>query len=127
MFNRRIFMALAALLVLSAPSFAGGGGAKKDATISVRNDQSVPIAVFVGQDAVTKAAALPPFPTQAQIEAAGGVIVNAGQVLATKVVAGTIPVAASNSDGPAGSMSVTIGKGQTKKYAFTNANIFVAY
>jgi hypothetical protein len=65
--------------------------------------------------------------TQAQIEAAGGVIVNAGQVLATKVVAGTIPVAASNSDGPAGSMSVTIGKGQTKKYAFTNANTFVAY
>jgi hypothetical protein len=122
-----MFMALVALLVFAAPSFAGSGGAKKDATIKIRNDQAVPIAVFVGQDAVTKAAALPPLPSQAQIEAAGGVIVNPGRESSTKVVAGTIPVVAANGiDAPA-SMNVTIGKGQTKKYALTNANVFVAY
>ena len=127
MFTRRMFMALAALLVFATPSFAGSGGAKKDATIKIRNDQAVPIAVFVGQDAVTKADALPPFPSQAQIEAAGGVIVNPGRESSTKVVAGTIPVVAANGiDAPA-SMNVTIGKGQTKKYALTNANVFVAY
>jgi len=127
MFSRRFFMALVALLVFASPSFAGGGGAKKDATISVRNDQAVPIAVFVGQDAVTKAGLLPPAPTPAQIAAAGGVIVNPGETSLTKVVAGTIPVVASSTAGPPGSMSVTVGKGQTKKYAFTAANIFVAY
>ena len=130
MFSRRFFMALVALLVFAAPSFAGGGGAKKDATISVRNDQAVPIAVFVGQDAVTRAGLLlppAPPPTPAQIAAAGGVIVNPGETSLTKVVAGTIPVVASSTAGPPGSMSVTIGKGQTKKYAFTAADIFVAY
>lgn len=130
MFNRRFFMALAALLVFAAPSFAGSGGAKKDATISVRNDQAVPIAVFVGQDAVTKGQALffaPGVPTPAEIAAAGGVIVNPGQTSLTKVVAGTIPVAASRQGGVPGLMNVTVGKGQTKKYAFTAADIFVAY
>lgn len=120
-------MALVALLVFASPSFAGGGGAKKDATISVRNDQAVPIAVFVGQDAVTKAGLLPPLPTPAQIAAAGGVIVNPGETSLTKVVAGTIPVVARSAEGLPGSMSVTVGKGQTKKYAFTAADIFVAY
>ena len=127
MFTRRMFMALAALLVFVSPSFAGGGGAKKDATIVIRNDKAIPIAVFVGQDAVTKAAALPLAPSQAQIEAAGGVVVNPGSESRTKVVAGTIPVVAGDGiDAPA-SMNVTIGKGQTKKYALTNANVFVAY
>jgi hypothetical protein len=127
MFSRRMFLALAALLVFAAPSFAGSGGAKKDATITIRNDQAAPIAVFVGQDAVTKAAGLPANPTQAQIEAAGGVVVNPGKETSTKVVAGTYPVLAANAAGGNKSISVTLAKGQTKKYAFTNANDLVAY
>lgn len=119
-------MALVALLVFASPSFAGSGGAKKDATIIVRNDKAVPIAVFVGQTAVANAQGLPPVPTQAQIEAAGGVIVNPGNELSTKVVAGTIPVLASDMEDRE-LMNVTIGKGKTKRYAFTNDNVFVAY
>jgi hypothetical protein len=126
MFSRRMFMALVALLVFASPSFAGSGGAKKDATIIVRNDKAVPIAVFVGQTAVANAQGLPPAPTQAQIEAAGGVIVNPGNELSTKVVAGTIPVLASDMVNNA-LINVTIGKAKTLRYAFTNGNVFVAY
>jgi hypothetical protein len=128
MFSRRMFVALAALMVFTAPAFAGGGGAKKDATIVVRNDTSEPIAVFIGKDAVTKGLALTGTPTPEQIAAAGGVVVNPGASTSQKVVAGTIPVGAGagTTDTTRTATDVTIGKGQTKSYAYT-VNKLTAY
>lgn len=52
MFNRRMFVALAVCLVVSASSaFAGGGGgAKKDSTIKVNNNTSNLLYAFVDVD-----------------------------------------------------------------------------
>lgn len=48
MFNRRMFVALACCLAVSASSaFAGGGGAKKDSTIKVVNQTNNPVYAFV--------------------------------------------------------------------------------
>ena len=49
MFNRRMFVALAMCLAVSASSaFAGGnGGTKKDPTIRVKNNSGNPVYVFV--------------------------------------------------------------------------------
>lgn len=60
MFNRRMFVALAACLAISASSaFAGNhGGSKKDATIKVRNGSSDTLFAFVdvSAQAIQKAA-----------------------------------------------------------------------
>jgi len=121
MFTRRMILSLIAVFALSIGSaFAGSGGTKKDATINVRNDSAVPIAVFVGTDAVTLGAALPPGASEAQVEAAGGFVLAPGASRSTKVVAGTHPVAAS--DAPKVVIqraSATIGKGKTLNYAYT--------
>ena len=117
-------MAVCAILT-SSTAFAGSGGTKKDATIGVRNDTSGPIAAFVDPDPV-KVGALPAVPTQAQIEAAGGKLINAGSTQLFKVSAGTYTLAAGTNPATAPSISVTIGKGQTKKYAFTGSAL-VAY
>lgn len=128
MFNRRIWLALAMTLVMSASSaFAGGnGGTKKDATISVRNDTTAVIAAFVDPDAA-KINALPAVPTQAQIEAAGGKLVNPGATVKFAVKAGTYTLAAGTDPQLPATVSVTIGKGKTKKYAFTPLAELVAY
>ena len=48
MFSRRLFIALAACLVLSSSTaFAGGGGTKKNSTIRVINNGANPIYAFV--------------------------------------------------------------------------------
>ena len=117
-------MAVCAILT-SSTAFAGSGGTKKDATISVRNDTSGPIVAFVDPDPV-KVGALPAVPTQAQIEAAGGQLINAGATGKFKVSAGTYQLAAGASVATSVRTSVTIGKGQTKKYAFTGSAL-VAY
>ena len=126
MFHRRFFLALVACAILSSSTaFAGSGGTKKDATITVRNDTSRPIAAFVDPDAA-KISALPAAPTEAQINAAGGQLVNPGSKASFKVSAGTYTLAAGHSAVSPASISVTIGKGQTKNYAFTGSAL-VAY
>ena len=120
MFNRRTLLTLAVCAILSTTTaFAGSGGTKKDATIGVRNDSSGPIAAFVDPDAA-KVGALPANPTQAQIEAAGGQLINAGGIATFKVTAGTYTLAAGPTIATAASTSVAIGKGKTKNYAFKN-------
>ena len=127
MFARRMFVALAACAVLtSSTAFAGGnnGGSKQDPIIKVRNDSGGPIAAFIDPDPV-KIAALPATPTQAQIEAAGGKLVNAGATVEFKMKVGTYLLAAGNNPGNAPSVSVTTAKGQVLLFAYTNANTLV--
>ncbi len=125
MFNRRALLVMAVCAVLtSSTAFAGGGGTKKDSTISVRNDTRAVSAAAV--DPTPAFLALPPNATQAQIEAAGGKVINPGATADFKVSAGTYRLVASNGL-VAGDTSVTVGKGQTKRYAFTNAGALVAY
>lgn len=112
-------MAVCAVLT-SSTAFAGGGGTKKDATISVRNDTAGVIAAFIDPDPA-KIAALPAAPTQAQIEAAGGKLVNPKGTAEFKVTAGTYVLAAGNNPAAPATVNVTIGKGKTKKYAYTPA------
>lgn len=128
MFNRRIWLALAMTLLMGTSSaWAGGnGGTKKDATISVRNDTTGVIAAFVDPDPA-KINALPAVPTQAQIEAAGGKLVNPGATVKFSVKAGTYALAAGTNPAAPATASVTIGKGQTKKYAFTVAGALAPY
>ncbi len=121
-----MFLVLAACAILtSSTAFAGSGGTKKDATISIRNDSSSPVAAFVDPDsAKLDALSKIPSPTEADIKAAGGQLVNAGATVTVKVAAGTHPILVAT---PAQfNSSSTIGKGQTKKYAFTGSGI-VAY
>ncbi len=126
MFHRRFFLALVACAILSSSTaFAGSGGTKKDATITVRNDTSRPIAAFVDPDAA-KISALPVTPTEAQINSAGGQLVNPGSTATFKVSAGTYVLAAGNNPASPASTSVTIGKGQKKNYSFTGSAL-VAY
>lgn len=123
MFNRRIFLAMAVCTILaSSTAFAGSGGAKKDATICVRNDTKNPIAAFVDPDS-SKIAALPASPTEAQINAAGGQLVNPGATASFKVAAGTYVLAAGSNPAAPVSTSVTIGKGQKKSYAYTGSTL----
>ena len=124
MFNRRFFLALSAFAILcTSTAFAGSGGTKKDATISLRNDSSGPIAAFVDPDSakISKLAAISS-PTEADIVAAGGQLVNPGAIVSFKVSAGTYSLVAGPSTSSTKSASVTIGKGQAKNYAFTNAS-----
>ena len=125
MFIRRTFLAMAVCAILtSSTAFAGSGGTKKDATIGVRNDTSGVIAAFVDPD--SKAAALTSSSTVAQIEAAGGKVINPGATATFKVSAGTYVLAAGANPASPTSKSVTIGKGQTKNNAFTGSAL-VAY
>lgn len=125
MFNRRALLVMAVCAVLtSSTAFAGGGGTKKDSTISLRNDTGAVSAAAV--DPTPAFLALPPTATQAQIEAAGGKVINPGATADFKVSAGTYRLVASNGL-VNGDTSVTVGKGQTKRYAFTNAGALVAY
>lgn len=120
MFTRRMFVALAALMLFATPAFAGGGS-KKDPTVTVKNDTSTPIAVFIGKDAVTKGMALTGSPTPEQIAAAGGVVVNAGASVSQKVVAGTVQIGAGAGTTPE-TRTMTefkIEKGQTKSFSYT--------
>lgn len=133
MFNRRMFALMVCCFALSASSaFAGGGGgSKKDATIGVRNDRAEVVIVFVGATAVEKAMALTPPYTAAKVTNAGGVFVNPGKTAVTKVQAGTHPVVAvvadTNNILAQAQTNVTIGKGQTKNYAFVAPAALVAY
>jgi hypothetical protein len=81
MFNRRMFVALACCLAVSASSaFAGGsGGAKKDSTIKVVNQGSNPVYAFVDvaqADIATAAAKADPI---AAFKALGGKQIAAGK------------------------------------------------
>ena len=120
MFNRRVWLALTMALLMGSSAFAGGGGGtKKDATISVRNDTTGVIAAFVDPDPA-KIAALPAVPTQAQIEAAGGKLINPKATVKFPVKAGTYVLAAGTNPTAPATATVVIGKGQTKKFAFSN-------
>ena len=127
MFNRRALLVMAVCAVLtSSTAFAGGGGTKKDGTISVRNDTAGIIAAFIDPDPA-KIFSLPANPTQAQIEAAGGKLVNPNATVDFKVSAGTYNLAAGTNPAAPASVSVTVGKGQTKRYAFTSGGVLAAY
>ena len=115
MFNRRMFVALAVCLAVSASSaFAGGnGGTKKDSTVVVNNNTNGPVAAFVGVDPAQASTAT----TQQQVEALGGRIIQAGSSHSFKVKAGSQPVivAAVGSGSPVVlvNTSVNAQKGQT--------------
>lgn len=127
MFTRRMLVALAACAVLtSSTAFAGGnnGGTKQDPIIKVRNDSGAPIAAFIDPDPA-KIASLPAQPTKAQIEAAGGKLVNPGATAEFKMQVGTYLLAAGSNVSTAATANVTTVKGQVYSYAYTNANALV--
>lgn len=118
--NRRTFAVLAVCLCVSGSAFAGGGGTKKDATITVTNNTAAQIGV-----AVDYTGALPPA-TVAAFQAGGGKIVNAGDTATFKVKAGAHTVIAGDADfNPfAGSpATVSVGKGQTKAGGVSAAGV----
>lgn len=82
MFNRRMFVALAVCLVVSASAaFAGGGGgAKKDSTIKVNNNTSSAVYAFVDVPSsdISSAASKPPTEILAAFNALGGKPIAAG-------------------------------------------------
>jgi hypothetical protein len=108
--NRRTFAVLAVCLCVSGSAFAGGGGTKKDATITVKNDTAASIGVAVDPTAALLAAATP-----AAFQAAGGQIVNPGDTATFKVKAGAHRVIAVDAAGAGlGDVNVAVAKGGTK-------------
>ena len=110
--NRRMFVALAALLCLSASTaFAGGnGGTKKDATIKVTNNSTVEIGVAVNPSAALLAATTPE-----QFVARGGKIVAPGDTYTVKVKAGSQRVVVVDGAGDdIGDTRVAVAKGQNQ-------------
>ncbi len=87
--NRRLFVALVASLMcfVSSSAFAGGGGAKKDATITVKNETSDPIGVAVDPSAALLSAVSSG--DLAKFQANGGKVVNPGDTVRFSVKAGT--------------------------------------
>ncbi|MCA9182518.1 MAG: hypothetical protein KDA51_13725 [Planctomycetales bacterium] len=129
MLSRRMIVALAACAILSSSTaFAGGGngGSKADPIINVRNDSSAQIAAFINPDPA-KIAALPANPTQAQIEAAGGKVINPGKTQKFTVKQGTYIVAAGVNVNTAPQVQVTTAMGKVYNYAYTNANTLVKF
>lgn len=132
MFSRRLFVALAVALMMGSSAFAGGGGGtKKDATITVRNDTLLPIAAFIDITPAQTAAlaAIVGGPTQTQIEAQGGKLINPGASASFAVRAGTYTLSAGSGFTAATSTAaaVTIGKGQTKRFAYTQFNTLAGF
>ena len=102
MFNRRMFVALAVCLVVSASSaFAGGGGgAKKDSTIKVNNNTSSLLYAFVdvpGAD-ITLAAAKPKTEVLAAFDALGGKPIATGANVSFSVKTGAHKLTVLNID-----------------------------
>ena len=123
MFNRRMFVALAVCLVVSASSaFAGGGGgAKKDSTIKVTNTTANVIFAFVDVDetAIVKAQnSVGPGAKLAAIKALGGKWIAAGGSANFSVKTGVHMVIIFNSQFPLILIKRTIvtEKGQTASY-----------
>lgn len=131
MFTRRMIVALAACALLSSSTaFAGGGngGSKSDPIISVRNDTATPIAAFIDPDPAKIAVlAAIPVPTQADIEKAGGKLVNPGKLVEFKVKQGTFLLAAGVNPAAPATVNVTTASGGKYRYAYWSNNTFVKY
>lgn len=83
--NRRIALALAVCMAFSASSvFAGGGGTKKDSTITVTNNTEFGIGVAVDPSNSLLASTTPE-----EFVARGGKILNPGDTYTVKVKAGS--------------------------------------
>lgn len=122
MISRRIFAAMAVCLFLSSSAFAGHGGTKKDSTVRVRNDSNTPIAAFIDPNPAV-IAGLGSSPTQAQIEAAGGKLINSGQTADFKVKSGSFTLAAGSNPSTAASTTVNVPRGSTKSFSFNGSTL----
>lgn len=122
MFNRRMLVALAACLILSASTaMAGGGGTKKDSTIKVINNGPNPIYAFVDvPDASIQAAAGALDPITAFNNLGGKEIAAGGNSHSFSVKAGTHTVTAVDIvlEAPVGKKPVTTSKGKTSDVTF---------
>jgi hypothetical protein len=96
--NRRLFVALAVCLMCltSSSAFAGGGGSKKDATITVKNETSAVIGVAVDPSAALLAAVAAG--DVEKFKSNGGKIVNPGDTARFSVKAGTHRIVVGDSD-----------------------------
>ncbi len=126
MFSRRLLPTILVSVLFSSPVFSGGG---KNATISLLNATNGTIMVFIDPHApvLTK---LPANPTKAQIEQAGGMLVNTGATVKVKVQAGDYLLVARNvpqetvvAQGDAPGLPVTIGRYETRRFAFNGESI----
>lgn len=120
---RGLIFALVASLALSTSAFAGGsnGGTKKDATIKIFNDLSSQYAVVIDASSTLKQKLQDGTATIADLNAAGGKIIDPGKNASFKVKAGThkIGVVSVYSDGEIGSpreATTTVAKGKTVSY-----------
>jgi hypothetical protein len=125
MFNRRMFVALAACVALTASSaFAGGsGGTKKDSTIKVVNKTNNPIYAFVDvSDADILNASMAADPIAAFKALGGKEIAAGGNFAMFSVKAGSHKVTAVDivEEKPVGTQSVTTSKGKTSVVEFLN-------
>lgn len=127
-----MIVALAACAILSSSTaFAGGGngGSKADPIINVRNDTAAAIAAFINPDPA-KVSGLNSTSTQAQIEAAGGKLVNPGKTHKFTVKQGTYVVAAGTDPTVATKFvttSATTANGGMYNYAYTKGNTLAKY
>ncbi|MGN6136451.1 MAG: hypothetical protein ACTHOU_18365 [Aureliella sp.] len=123
MFNRRMFVALAVCLAVSASSaFAGGnGGTKKDSTVRVVNNGTNTIYAFVDVDpALIQAAAGSNNPIAGFHNLGGREIAGGGNSSDFKVKAGNHRVIAVDivAEAAAGDKTVLVQKGQTATVSF---------
>jgi len=128
MFNRRMFVALAVCLAVSASSvFANGnGGTKKDSHIKVKNESQDTLYAFVDvdYDDILEAADSDD-PAQA-FEELGGQLVDSGGKVDFPVKAGTHRVTVVDvdlEDAVFVDRSVTVKKGQTKNVFVHDADL----
>ena len=120
MFNRRMFVALAVCLVVSASSAlaGGGGGAKKDSTLRVENLVGATVYAFVDVKSadIQAAAAKPPAEILAAFNALGGKPIAVGASASFSLKSGAHLLTVVNVDVPGQvfvDRPVTTVKGQT--------------
>ena len=111
--NRRMFaVMIAGLCLLSTPTFAGGGGSKKDATITIKNETNGLIGVIVDPSAAALKAI-----QDGDVEGFkknGGKIVNPGDTARFSVKAGTHRIVVGNDDfDPIADVTKVVSKGKT--------------
>jgi hypothetical protein len=120
---RGLIFVFFATVALSSSAIAGGGsgGTKKDATIKIVNDTSTRYAVVIDASNELKAKIAGGTATIADLNAAGGKILEPGKDASFKVKAGShqIGLATVSDGGTVGNpfeASRTVGKGKTVSY-----------
>ncbi|MEZ6135794.1 MAG: hypothetical protein R3C53_12875 [Pirellulaceae bacterium] len=124
--NRRMFVGLAACVCLFASTaLAGGGGAKRNATLVVKSDADFPVGLLINPTPQQEQAAAAAT-TLDQFRAAGGKVINArGGEARTSVVAGDqrVVLVNLNTRAPYADQKVAVARGATVTVKATNSGL----